>query len=430
MWRSYFGEKARIIGIDINPECKKFEAPGIEIIIGDQGDREFLNYVANLVPRIDILIDDGGHRMAQQVATFEVLFPHISDNGVYLCEDTHTSYLELFGGGLRKEGTFIEYAKGLADHLHAWHIPEGLLPASEYTRNIQAISFFDSIVVIEKQAHVQPWSEVRGTGIMEGKDPITPEFVEIFRTKLKLLGAGLPDYHDVGALMSSPVHLRSYLGDLFDGRIMQSPGDTMIGWQRLTQLEQCVADVLDKKIPGDFIETGVWRGGACIFMCYLLKVRGITNRKVWIADSFKGLPPPHPEHYPQDVGSTLHQIPSLAVSEEEVKVNFLKYGLQDAHTGFLKGWFHESMPHAPIEQLAILRLDGDMYQSTMEVLTALYPKLVNGGYCIIDDYGAIEACRQAVEDYRQANKINEELVTIDYTGVYWKKNVLILADET
>jgi hypothetical protein len=421
MWRSYFGDKARIIGIDINPECKKFTAPGIEIIIGDQGDREFLKSVANRVPRIDILIDDGGHRMEQQIASFEELFPHISNGGVYLCEDTHTSYFEQYGGGLRKEGTFIEYVKGLTDHLHSWHIPGGARPVSEYTRNIQAISFFDSMVVIEKLARVQPWSEMRGTGIMEGKEPITPEFVDIFRTKLKLLGAGLPDYHDVGALMSSPVLLQSYLGDLYDGRIWPGPGETMIGWQRLTQLEQCVTDVLDKSISGDFIETGVWKGGACIFMCYLLKMRGIRDRKVWFADSFQGLPAPEPAHYPQDDGFTLHQIPTLAISEEEVRANLQKYGLEDANTGFLKGWFKETMPDAPIEKLAILRLDGDMYQSTMDVLTALYPKLVPGGYCIIDDYGAIEPCRQAVEDYRQVNGIRDEIKTIDYTGIYWKK---------
>ena len=326
-----------------------------------------------------------------------------------------------YGGGLGKPGTFIEFAKSLVDHLHAWHIPDGRFPATEYTRNIQSISFHDSIVVVEKLARVQPWSEIRGEGIPSHLDPITPDSVTIFRKKLKLLGAGLPDHTDVGGLMSHPLHLQSYLGDRYEGLNWPDTGVTMIGWKRLTQLEHCVNEILDSNIPGDFIETGVWRGGACIFMRYLLNRRNVTDRIVWVADSFRGLPEPDKERFPQDHASDLHTYPILAVGEEEVKMNFQRHNVPLEGVKFIKGWFKESMPVAPVRKLAILRLDGDMYESTIEVLSYLYPKLVKGGYCIIDDYGAIPACRQAVEDYRLSNGIRDEIISIDYTGVYWKK---------
>jgi LmbE family N-acetylglucosaminyl deacetylase/glycosyltransferase involved in cell wall biosynthesis len=427
MWQSYFGKRARIIGVDINPECKKFEEPGIEIFIGSQSDRGFLKQLASRLGHIDILIDDGGHRMEEQITSFETLFPYIAENGVYLCEDTHTSYFESYGGGLGKPGTFLEYTKKLLDQLHAWHVPADDFSANEYTRNIHSISFFDSVVVIEKRSRIQPWSEMHGAGLPTGREVITPLSVAIFRTKLKLLGAGLPDYFDVGGLMSHPVHLRDYLGPLYEGTEWPETAETMIGWKRLTQLEQCVTDVLDKNIPGDFIETGVWRGGACILMRYLLNLREGNDRTVWVADSFRGLPAPDKEHFPQDAESDLHQYPILAVTEEEVWLNFRKYIPPGPGVKFLKGMFKETMPIAPIQKLAILRLDGDMYESTIDVLRFLYPKLVVGGYCIIDDYGAIAACRQAVEDYRKASGIEEELIHIDYTGVYWQKREELLA---
>lgn len=421
MWRSYFGKRARIIGIDINPECRQFGEPGIEIFIGSQSDPDFLRQFLEIVPRIDILIDDGGHRMDEQIISFENLFPNISNHGVYLCEDTHTSYLEIYGGGLGNPASFIEYAKTLADHLHAWHMPDHVLPASDYTRNIQAVSFYDSIVVIEKRARVQPWSEVRGAGLLPEAEPLTPISLEISRMKLKLLGAGLPDYCDVGGLISHPGHLKSYLGDKYEGTIWPDQGETMIGWKRLTHLEMCIKNIIEENIPGDFIETGVWRGGACIFMAYLLKINKINNRIVWIADSFQGLPAPDPQRYPLDSESTLHTVPCLAVSEAEVRKNFEKYVIEDSNTRFLKGWFKDTLPTAPIERLSLLRLDGDLYESTMDALQALYHRLAPGGYCIIDDYGAIPACRQAVEDFRQTAGIAGEIIPIDWTGVYWRK---------
>ncbi len=197
---------------------------------------------------------------------------------------------------------------------------------------------------------------------------------------------------------------------------------TMIGLKRLDNLQFCVEDVLDRGIPGDFIETGVWRGGATIFMRAILKVRGVNDRRVWVADSFEGLPPPNPEAYPCDAGDVLHTYKQLAVSLEAVQSNFRRYGLLDDQVRFLKGWFRDSLPGAPIARLAVIRLDGDMYESTMDAFVNLYPKLTVGGYVIVDDYGCIPACRQAVHDFRQARGIADEIRPIDWTGVYWRRS--------
>jgi O-methyltransferase len=153
----------------------------------------------------------------------------------------------------------------------------------------------------------------------------------------------------------------------------------------------------------------------------VLKAYGVTDRCVWVADSFEGLPPPNAGKYPQDADSCLHESRELAVSLEQVKANFDRYDLLDDQVRFLKGWFCDTLPTAPIKRLAVLRLDGDMYQSTMDALTNLYPKVSQGGYVIVDDYGCIPACRQAVNDYRSTSGITEEIRDIDWTGIFWQK---------
>jgi O-methyltransferase len=196
--------------------------------------------------------------------------------------------------------------------------------------------------------------------------------------------------------------------------------DTMIGLKRLDNLQFCIEDVIKNNVPGDFIETGVWRGGGSIFMRAALRAYGVTGRTVWVADSFEGLPAPNADKYPHDAGDPHHTIKFLAVSLEQVKANFAKYGLLDGQVQFLKGWFKDTLPKAPIQQLALIRLDGDMYESTMDGLTNLYPKLAVGGYMIVDDY-VLKNCRQAVYDYRSNNGITEEIIDIDGTGAYWQR---------
>ncbi len=154
----------------------------------------------------------------------------------------------------------------------------------------------------------------------------------------------------------------------------------------------------------------------------VLKAHRVADRFVWVADSFEGLPPPDEERYPPDRGDALHTVSVLSVSLKEVQSNFEKYGLLDDQVRFLKGWFRDTLPSAPIERLAVLRLDGDMYESTMDGLLNLYPRLSVGGYVIVDDYGAIPACRQAVDDYRESHGIREEILEIDWTGKYWRRD--------
>ncbi len=197
--------------------------------------------------------------------------------------------------------------------------------------------------------------------------------------------------------------------------------DTMIGMKRLNNIEYCITDVVRNQIEGDFIELGVWRGGAAILMRALLKDMNISNRIVWLADSFEGLPRPDENKYPADKGDRHYTYSELAIPLEQVKHNFEKYGLLDEQVKFLKGWFKNTLPTAPIKKLAVLRLDGDMYESTMDGLVNLYPKLSKGGYIIIDDWGAIPACKRAVDDYRTQHGIIEEIKKIDWTGVYWKR---------
>jgi len=164
MWRDYLGPQATIVGVDINPGCRRFSEPGIDVVIGDQGDRGFLRSLADRYPDVAILIDDGGHRMHQQIATFEELYPRLQPNGVYICEDTGTSYIPTFGGGLKQPQTFIESVKPLIDRLHAFHSTNlSELAPDEFTRTTDSLHFYDSVLVIEKKAHAQPETVAYGS---------------------------------------------------------------------------------------------------------------------------------------------------------------------------------------------------------------------------------------------------------------------------
>lgn len=199
-----------------------------------------------------------------------------------------------------------------------------------------------------------------------------------------------------------------------------SVAHTMIGKKRLANVRALVESVLGNRVEGDLIETGVWRGGACIMMRAVLDAYNITDRRVWVADSFEGLPPPNEDKYPADKGDTFYTYDELSVTKEQVMRNFEKYGLLDEQVVFLKGWFKDTLPTANIEKLAVLRLDGDMYESTMDALSALYHKVSPGGYVIIDDYNVVPACKAAVSDFLAQHHLNPTLVEIDGVGVYWQ----------
>ncbi len=206
----------------------------------------------------------------------------------------------------------------------------------------------------------------------------------------------------------------------YDFRDVCQFSHTMVGRKRLQNIMQCLDIVRLDRVPGDLIETGVWRGGACILMRGYLAAWDMKDRAVWVADSFEGLPKPT---LPQDAGYdfSAELSPILAVSLDEVQENFRRYGLLDDQVHFLKGWFRDTLPDAPIDQLAVLRLDGDLYESTMDALNALYHKVVPGGFVIVDDYGDFEPCRRAVNEFRDRQGISEPIIRIDWAGSYWRK---------
>jgi O-methyltransferase len=206
------------------------------------------------------------------------------------------------------------------------------------------------------------------------------------------------------------------------GRDWPSSAHSMIGTRRMQNLRELCEAVISEGVPGDFIETGVWRGGACIMMRAILKAYGDTTRTIWVADSFEGLPKPDAGKYAADEGDRHHTHPELAISMEQVQDNFRAYGLLDSQVRFLKGWFRDTLPAAPIEKLAILRLDGDMYESTMDGFVNLYHKVSPGGYVIVDDYYAVPACKTATQDFLDARGLADqvEIKEIDGMGVYWQ----------
>lgn len=183
MWQEYFGPQAMLFGVDINPECRRLEEPRVRIFSGNQEDRGFLQSLANEIPRIDILIDDGGHTMRQQIATFEELFPHISPHGIYLCEDLHTSYWREWGGGFRRRGTFVEYSKQCIDWLHAWHSRQpARLPVTQFTRSVDSLHYYDSILVIEKRPREKPFVVRSGTPSIPEYHGVGPGFLTGLRS--------------------------------------------------------------------------------------------------------------------------------------------------------------------------------------------------------------------------------------------------------
>lgn len=170
-----------------------------------------------------------------------------------------------------------------------------------------------------------------------------------------------------------------YDDSLEEGMNWPAHAHTMIGLKRLKNIEFCIKNILKNNVSGDLVETGVWRGGATIFMRGILKAYNVKDRLVWVCDSFQGLPPPNVEKYPFDEGLTLNLSPDLSISLETVQNNFKSYGLLDNQVRFVEGFFRDTLPTAPIEQIALLRLDGDLYESTIDALVNLYPKLSVGG---------------------------------------------------
>lgn len=228
---------------------------------------------------------------------------------------------------------------------------------------------------------------------------------------------------DVNLLMDIRNRLKEKFRELYecrrDGRRTVSQySHSMIGLKRMDNIQVCAENIFEDAVPGDFVETGVWRGGAVIFMRAPLKVYGQENRLVWAADSFCGLPPPELD---QDAGYDFSKNRTLAIDLETVMNNFRTYDLLDDKVKFLEGWFEDTLPNAPIEKVALLRLDADLYKSTMDAMESLYDKVAVGGYVIVDDYGDLEPCRQEIDEFRDRRGITDPMIPVDWTGVYWRK---------
>lgn len=192
--------------------------------------------------------------------------------------------------------------------------------------------------------------------------------------------------------------------------------ETMLGMRQLDNMQACIKQVIEDDVPGDLLEAGVWRGGMTILMRAALSAAGDKSRSVWVADSFSGLP--EPDHLQDSFG---WRAGDMAASIDQVRGNFARYGLLDERVRFLEGYFCDTLPAAPIRELAILRVDADLYESTRDVLDALYPKLSAGGFAIFDDYRNLVDCRRAVDEYRERHGINEPIEVIDKRAVFWRK---------
>lgn len=244
-----------------------------------------------------------------------------------------------------------------------------------------------------------------------------------------------PDEHDLARARTHLAAMRERLGPVMDKtdltpervhalwRNNNPPAHTVCDRAQLDNVRDCIEQVLSEGVPGDLIEAGVFRGGQPILMRGVLKAHGVTDRKVFVADSFQGLPEPDPTRDLDDAIALalLDGVGRFRVSAQAVRDAFLRYGLLDEQVVFLEGWFKDVLPSAPIERLAVIRLDGDFYESTRDALQALYPKLSSGGFAIIDDYGIPIGCRRAVDEYRAAHGIGAELVWVNRQTTYWRK---------
>ena len=226
-------------------------------------------------------------------------------------------------------------------------------------------------------------------------------------------------YGDPPTSPNNPTAYNSELREI--GRDWPSIAHTMVGMRRLQNLRELAQRALDDNIAGDFIETGVWRGGCCILMRGVLAANGVSDRKVYVADSFAGLPAPNVDAFPADAGWDLRRHKQLSVSVAEVESNFARYGLLDEQVVFVKGWFSDTLASLEAGPFALIRLDGDLYESTYVALEALYPRLSPGGFVIIDDLNSLPPCRRAVDDYRSRAGIETIIEEIDWSAGWWRK---------
>jgi O-methyltransferase len=260
--------------------------------------------------------------------------------------------------------------------------------------------------------------EVRAAGPGPGESSSRAAYLELLKLCLcDLAGAGTVS---VGRTEDGKVFSRELAGDQLGVRAagMDWPahGLTMVGLRRLDDLQKCVEAVVGDGIEGDLIEAGAWRGGSSILMRATLDSLGEEDRTVWVADSFAGFPLGEAGADEDD----LSVFDFLAVSLEQARGNFARLGL-DHGVKFIEGFFDQTLPGLADRRWSLVRLDADTYETTQLALRCLYPGLAVGGYLVVDDFGALEECAAAVEDFRREQHISEPLEEIDWTGVRWRR---------
>ncbi len=208
-------------------------------------------------------------------------------------------------------------------------------------------------------------------------------------------------------------------------RIVMERKLSLVPYPGLSNIQHALINIKENKFKGHFVETGSWKGGACMYARALMNEMGIEG-KVYVCDSFKGVPPPDTANYPLDEGDGHHNDKELSISREEVENYFREYDLLNGVV-FVEGWFKDSLPQLAeqIEDIAILRLDGDMYESTMQALDALYDKVIMGGIIIVDDYG-LDRCKWAIDDFWKKRNFVPDLRLVEHTTIaLWQKGTAV-----
>jgi O-methyltransferase len=262
--------------------------------------------------------------------------------------------------------------------------------------------------------------EIRAAGARPGVDALRTAYLELLKLCLcDLAGEGTTS---VDSTKDGRLFLRELKGEQLRLRMtgMDWPlhGLTMVGLDRLDDLQACVESVVAEGVDGDLVEAGSWRGGASILMRATLDSLGADERTVWVADSFEGFPVADAPELRE--GDEMHGLEFLSVPLEQAKGYFARFGCENG-VRFVPGFFQETMPELRGRRWSIVRLDGDTYEATWVTLETLYPGLSAGGHLIVDDYGALEVCRQAVDDFRRERGITEPLEEVDWTCVRWRK---------
>jgi hypothetical protein len=264
--------------------------------------------------------------------------------------------------------------------------------------------------------------EIRATGTGPDAESLRRAYLELLKLALAdLAGAEtLSVEFLIGGRVYSRRLPREHLAPRVDGRDWPFGGLTMAGLKRLDDLQACVETLVEDGIEGDLIEAGTWRGGAAILMRATLDTLGARDREVWLADSFQGFPGAGDGPVVDPEAEEMSMLEFLSIPVEEVKASFERLGLGDG-VRFVPGFFAQTMPRLRGRRWSLVRLDGDSYEATRDCLDALYPGLAKGGYLVVDDYGAIEVCRRAVEEYRRDHGIAEPLEQVDWTCVRWRR---------